>query len=174
MLSLSITDGDITIKDIMRPQLSKIIKWFDNKSINHYKYSMGMDKPLTIDELHEKYLEVLINAHEYFLGISYNGCLVGFIKGRADYKDEGEVWIMSMLIDEPYQNEGVGGRALRLIMNEFKEKFGIKNFYACLVKDNEQGKVFWKNNGFSDYRSTKDYFTIDNKSYDLIIMSRQF
>lgn len=173
MLSLLIDDNDIIIKDIGRSQINKMMEWFSGSDVDKYKYAMGIDKPVTVDDLYEKYLEVLINAHEFFLAITMNGEFIGFIKGRADYKREGEIWIMSLLIDASYQNRGIGTRVLGLIMREFKEKFGIRKFYSCLVNDNLSGKAFWERNKFYECRSTKDYFTIDNKSYDLIIMYRE-
>lgn len=172
MLSLSIEDEDIHIKDIDKSQISKMIKWFDGSNIGKYKYAMGIDEPVTVDDLYEKYLEVLINAHEFFLGINMNDELIGFIKGRADYKNDGEVWIMSLLVDASYQNRGIGTRVLNAVMKEFKEKFGIREFYSCVINDNVGGKKFWQKNKFCECRATKDYFTMDNKNYDLIIMER--
>jgi ribosomal protein S18 acetylase RimI-like enzyme len=58
-------------------------------------------------------------------------------------------------------------------MNEFREKLGVTKYFACIVHDNEQGKAFWKSNNFNEYRSAKDYFLIDNKCYDMVIMHRQ-
>jgi Acetyltransferases, including N-acetylases of ribosomal proteins len=171
MLSLSIEDKDLTIRDIDKLQIDKITCWF-NSNIEKYKYAMGTSKQFTSEDFYEKYLEVLINAHEFFLGINMDGELIGFVKGRADYKNEGEIWIMSMLIGAPYQSRGIGSRALDLIIDEFNKKLGIKKFYACLVNDNIRGKAFWKRNSFSEYRSAKDFFTIDNKSYDMVIMNR--
>ena len=171
MLSLFIKDRDLVIKDVEKTQLTKITEWFAGDDINLYKYAMGIDKPITYDDLYEKYLEALINAHEYFLGISLDGNLIGFLKGRVDYKNADEIWIMAMLIDTPYRNIGIGERVLKLIMKEFKDKYGINNFYACLVKENIRGKVFWQKNGFYEYRLSKGYFTINNKSYDLVIMN---
>lgn len=173
MLSLLIEDKDIIIRDIARPQINKMMEWFNGSNIGKYKYAMGIDKPVTVGDLYEKYLEVLINAHEFFLGITMDGELIGFIKGRADYKNDGEIWIMSLLIDSSYQNRGIGTRVLGLILKEFQEKFGIRKFYSCLVNDNVAGKAFWERNKFYECRSTKDYFTIDNKNYDLIIMYRE-
>lgn len=168
MLSLAIDDGDLIIKDIDKIQLYKIADW----SNTNYRYAMGVDKQITIEDLHEKYLEVLINAQEFFLSINFNGEFVGFVKGRVDLRDEGEIWIMSMLIDGSYQKKGVGRRVLNLIMDEFNERLGITSFYAFLVNDNIEAKTFWERNGFSEYRSTKGYFTIDNKSHDLTIMHK--
>jgi RimJ/RimL family protein N-acetyltransferase len=173
MLSLLIEDKNLVIRDVDKPQVLKIQKWFDSSSIEDYKYAMGSDKPMTAADLYEKYLEVLINAREFFLSINIDDNLIGFIKGRVDYKEEGEIWIMSMLIDVPYQNKGIGKRVLGLIMDEFKKKFGFTKYYACIVNDNAQGKAFWKSNNFNEYRSSKDYFMIDNKCCDMVIMHRQ-
>lgn len=173
MLSLMIKDLGLTIKDVEKSQLEKIVNWFACSDINLSRFSMGIDKPVTYNELYEKYLESLINAHEFFLGINIDANLIGFFKGRVDYKDEGEVWIMAMLIDAPYQNNGIGKRVLNLIMKEFKEKFGFNNFYVCVVKENVEGRAFWERNGFSEHRLSKGYFTINNKSYDLMIMYSQ-
>lgn len=170
MLSLSVTDKELLIKDISKDQLREINEWL--KDTECYKYAMGTDQPITIDDLYEKYLEVLVNAHEFFLGISTFENFIGFIRGRVDYHGEGEIWIMSMLIDVSYQNKGIGTRVLDLVMNEFKEKLGITKFYTCLVDDNITGRSFWESNCFSPHRFTKGYFTIENKSCDLVIMIR--
>lgn len=172
MLSLIVEDKELTIKDIDKTQLPKIIEWFSGDSNCQYRYALGIDKPIGISDLYEKYLEVLTSTHEFFLSINIYDNFVGFVKGRADYRAEGEIWIMSMLIDESYQSKGIGRRVLNSIMNEFKDKLGIKRFYACLINDNKRAKVFWERNGFSEFRSTRGYFKIGNKSYDLMIMQR--
>ena len=173
MLSLLVEDKDLTIKDVDKNELTKIIDWLSSDNSQQYKYAMGIDEPITARDLYEKYFEVLINTHEFFLSINLQGDLIGFVKGRTDYRNKGEIWLMSLLIDITYQNKGIGTRVLKLIMNEFNEKFGIKDFYACLVDNNISGEVFWRRNGFNICRITKDYFTIDNKSCDLIIMYRE-
>lgn len=173
MLSLLIEDRDLVIKDIYKPQLAKIIDWFNSSNKHQYRYAMGINKSITIEDIYEKYLEVLINAQEFFLSINLEDNFVGFVKGRADFRDKGEIWIMSMLIDTPYQNMGIGKRVLKLIINEFNERLGITEFYACLVDENVQAKTFWEKNGFNEHRTTPGYFTIDNANYDLIIVRKQ-
>lgn len=173
MLSLIVDDKDMILKDIDKSELLKIVKWFESGDPYQYKIAMGIDKPMTYADLHEKYLEALINAHEFFLSINYNREIVGFIKGRVDYKDEGEVWIMAMFVEDIHQNMGIGRRALELIVSEFKQKLGFHIFFACLVEDNVQAKAFWEGSGFTEYRLSKGYFTIENKSRDLVIMQRK-
>lgn len=172
MLSLLIEDNDTTIKDLDKTQLSKIVEWFQSSDMVQNRYAMGINSPVTYDDIHEKYLEVLINAHEFFLGISLDEELVGFIKGRVDYRDKSEVWIMAMLIDASHRSKGLGKRVLELIIDEFNDKMGITSFYTCLISENVQAKSFWKQNGFMEHRLSKGYFTIDNKSHDLVIMQR--
>lgn len=174
MLSLKVDNKDMVLEDIDRNELHKIVKWFENSDAHRYKIAMGIDKPITYEDLYEKYLEVLVSAHEFFLSISLCGEMVGFIKGRVDYKDEGEVWIMAMFLDGLHQNTGIGKRALELIINEFKLKLGFSQFFACIVEDNIQAKAFWEGCGFIRYRQSKGYFTIENKSRDLIIMQKKF
>ncbi|WP_160317279.1 GNAT family N-acetyltransferase [Oxobacter pfennigii] len=173
MLSLFIKDGNLTIKDIEKKQLSVIAQWLNGSNIQ-YKYSMGINKPITLEEVNENYLETLINAHEFFLSININEQFIGFVKGRIDYRDEGEVWIMSLLIDRPYQNNGLGKKILDLLTKEFNDKLDIKNFYACIVNDSIHVKYFWEKNGFNVHRVTKGYFTIDDKNYDLVILHKQY
>lgn len=172
MLSLLIEDNHLTIKDLEKNELDIIIKWFQGSEFKQYKYAMGIDKPLTYEDLFEKYLEALISAHEFFLSIIVNGNTVGFIKGRVNYGEENEVWIMAFLIDSFHQNLGIGRRSLQLFIDEFGSKFGVKSFFAFLVKDNMKAVRFWENNGFVQYRLSKGYFTMDNISHDLIIMQK--
>lgn len=174
MLSLFIEDEDIVVKDIDKDDLEQIAKWFGDCDCCRYKYAMGIDKVMTIDDLYEKYLESLLNAHEYFLSININREMIGFIKGRVEYKDKDEVWIMSLFIDPSYQGQNIGSRAVSNMLREFNQKMGICSFYACLVKNNIRARKFWERNGFVEYRTSKGYFTIDNKSCDLIIMQRGY
>lgn len=173
MLSIYIEDENIIIKDVEKVQLVQIAEWFNGNEKEHYKYAMGMDGPVKYEDLYEKYLEVLVNAHEFFVGINVDGVLGGFVKGRVDYRNEGEIWIMAILIDKKFQNRGIGKRVAKLIMGEFVDKLGIKSFYTGIVKDNNQGRAFWESMNFREYRQSKGYFTFDNKSHDLIIMNRQ-
>jgi hypothetical protein len=73
MLSLLIEDEELSLKNLDKVQLEKITQWFQNSDPEQYKYAMGIDKPIMYQELYEKYLEALINAHEFFLSIIFKG-----------------------------------------------------------------------------------------------------
>jgi ribosomal protein S18 acetylase RimI-like enzyme len=173
MLSLFIEEDELLIRDVTKDQLLNIIEWFNSDKKDSYKYAIGISKPITIDDLYENYLETLINAQEFFSAININETFVGFIKGRIEYRGKGEIWIMSILVHKDYQNKKIGSRALGLLIKELKNKFGITDVYSCLVKDNVLGRIFWEKNNFKEYRLSKNYFTIDEKNYDLLIMHKE-
>ncbi|HBM75708.1 MAG TPA: hypothetical protein DD429_09180 [Clostridiaceae bacterium] len=173
MLSLYIKDKSLIIKDVDKGQIAQIAEWFNGREKEHYRYAMGMDGPVKYEDLHEKYLESLVSVSEFFLSVNLDDVLVGFVKGRLDYRNEGEIWIMAILIDKKFQNQGIGKRIIKLIMRESAERFGIKTFYAGIVEDNKQGMAFWKSLKFCEYRQSKGYFTLHNKSRDLMIMYRK-
>jgi hypothetical protein len=73
---------------------------------------------MSLRDINEKYLEVLVNSHEFFTGIfleKEDGMqLGGVIKGRIDYENSEEAWISSILVDNPVSEDwNMGPRLLK-------------------------------------------------------------
>ncbi|MBZ4644688.1 MAG: hypothetical protein PWR27_1262 [Petroclostridium sp.] len=173
MLSLNIDCEDIILKDIKRSDLPAILKWYN--MTEKYKYATGIDKPISLQNLVEKYLEVLYCESEFFAGIylKRNNCLIGLMKGRLKKKEANAVWISSFLIDCDYQGCGYGKKSLNIVANYFKLYHSINTIYISVIMENSEGIRFWCNNKFEPLRKMHNHIVLNGKEQDVILMKKE-
>ena len=83
----------------------------------------------------------------YPLGIYKNNEMVGFI--LYDVDDELNGWSMSrFMIDEKFQNKGIGKVALKKFIEFFIEKYGHIQLYTSAEVDNIIAIDLYEKNGF--------------------------
>ncbi|GAA0084695.1 GNAT family N-acetyltransferase [Clostridium sp. CTA-7] len=83
----------------------------------------------------------------YPLGIYKNNEMVGFI--LYDFDDEINGWSMSrFMIDEKFQNQGIGKVALQKFIEFFIEKYGHIKLYTSAEVDNTIAIDLYEKNGF--------------------------
>lgn len=83
----------------------------------------------------------------YPLGIYKNNEMVGFI--LYDFDDEINGWSMSrFMIDEKFQNQGIGKEALQKFIEFFIEKYGHIKLYTSAEVDNTIAIDLYEKNGF--------------------------
>jgi RimJ/RimL family protein N-acetyltransferase len=172
MMPIDTYDDTLCIKTIEKEDFTMLLEWYNQ--IDKYKYATGLDSPISLEQLNEKYLETLVNTQEFYLIIYLKGenIKIGNIKGHMGYNKPNQCWITSMLIDENYQSRGLGTKAINLLFDYLKNRLSINDFYASVMEENKMGVHFWLKNGFKKVRVAKDFFRFDGKYQNAYIMNK--
>ena len=177
MLTINLQTEDLVFRDISKENLKDVLELFNQNENN--MYATGIDRKMSIIDMNEKYLEVLVNSHEFFVGIFLNSDeyvdssqLVGVLKGRVDYENCDEAWISSMLIDAKFQHKGIGKNATNEFIRFLNRSYDIKRIFIGILSGNEIGKKFWQRMGFSYIRTIEQYIKLNNHTEDFIIMRK--
>lgn len=175
MLTLNNQLDNLTFKDITKEDLGDALDLYNQNEMNIY--ATGIDRRMSLVDINEKYLEVLVNSHEFFTGIFLEEDdrlhLVGVIKGRIDYENSEEAWISSILIDNRYQRLGIGTKAVGALINMLNKSYDVKRFYIGIIAGNEIGKSFWQKLEFNYFRTIEQYIELKNLAADFIIMKKE-
>ncbi len=174
MLTISLQIGELHFEDISKESLGEVLKLYNQNEQN--MYATGIDHALSIDEINEKYLEVLVNSHEFFAGLfcksSGVNVLVGVVKGRIDYENSEEAWISSILIDSSQQKKGIGKKVIIAMMELLNKSYDVKRVYVGLIAGNKIGRMFWQSLGFCYMRTIEQYIRLNDHTEDFIIMNK--
>jgi len=176
MLTINLNDENLFFKDVNKEDLTNVLKLYNQNEIN--MYATGIDRPMSYEDINQKYLEVLVNSHEFFAGIfsdhdsRADSRMIGVIKGRIDYDNNEEAWISSILIDSHFQNNGIGTKAVSSILKMLKDTYDIKTVMIGILSGNHIGRAFWSKIGFNYMRTIEQYFKLNNKTEDFIIMKK--
>lgn len=176
MLTINLNNENLFFKDINKDDLQEVLKLYNQNEINIY--ATGIDRPMSYEDICQKYLEVLVNSHEFFAGIFIcnEDCtknqMIGVIKGRIDYDNNEEAWISSLLIDSSYQKNGIGTKSVSAILKMLKDTYDIKTVMIGTLSGNHIGREFWSKIGFSYIRTIQQYIKLNNKTEDFIIMKK--
>ncbi len=178
MLTLKFTKDCLMFKDIAKDDLEQILNLYNQNEKNIY--ATGIDRLMSLEDIHEKYLEVLVSSYEFFTGIflhndgsADSSKLIGVVKGRIDYENSEEAWISSVLIDNRYQHQGIGTKSVNAIVNHLNHAYDIKKFFIGIISGNSIGRCFWQNMGFNYLRTIEQYMTLNHHAEDFIIMQKE-
>lgn len=175
MLTLNIQLDNLVFKDITKDDLRAVMDLYNQNEQNIY--ATGIDRRMSLEDINEKYLEVLVNSHEFFTGIFIKEDaalhLVGVVKGRIDYENSEEAWISSILIENSYQQMGIGTKAVGALTDMLNQKYDVKRFYIGIISGNDIGKYFWQKLGFRYFRTIEQYIKLKNLASDFIIMEKE-
>jgi RimJ/RimL family protein N-acetyltransferase len=172
---LNIQVDDLVFKDITKEDLGDVLNLYNQNEQNIY--ATGIDRRMSLKDIKEKYLEVLVNSHEFFTGIFLKKDaalqIVGVVKGRIDYENSEEAWISSILIDNRYQRMGIGTKAVVTLTDMLNKSYDVKSFYIGIISGNDVGKCFWQKLGFSYFRTIEQYIKLKSLAADFIIMQKK-
>lgn len=175
MLTLNNKLDNLIFRDITKEDLKDVLNLYNQNDENIY--ATGIDRRMSLRDINEKYLEVLVNSHEFFTGIFLEEedalQLVGVIKGRIDYENSEEAWISSILVDNRYQRLGIGTKAAEALINMLNKSYDVKRFYIGIIARNSVGKCFWQKLEFSYFRTIEQYIKLNALAEDFIIMKRE-
>lgn len=172
MLTLNIEIEGFFFRDIKKDELDFVLELYNETDDS--MFATGRDKQLSIEDMEEKYLEVLINSHEFFTGIfsKDNDELVGVIKGRIDYDNSEEAWISSFLIKKDFRNAGIGNKSINAFITFMGKTYDVKKVFTGVISKNNKGIDFWTNAGFQHIRTIKEYINLNSGHEDLAIFKK--
>lgn len=172
MLTLNMEIEGLFFRDINKNELDLVLDMYNETEGS--MFATGLDRRLSIKDMEEKYLEVLINSHEFFTGIfsKNNEELIGVIKGRIDYDNSEEAWILSFLIKKNFRNIGIGSKSINAFMSFMHKTYDVKKVFTGVISKNIKGIKFWTNAGFQHIRTIKEYININDEYEDFIILKR--
>lgn len=175
MLTINIQSDNLIFKDITKEDLADVLNLYNQNKQNIY--ATGIDRRMSLMDINEKYLEVLVNSHEFFAGIfckEYADLkMVGVVKGRIDYENSEEAWISSILIDNRRQRQGIGTKAVNALIDILNKCYDVNRFYIGIIAGNDIGKCFWQKLGFSYFRTIEQYIELKSLAADFIIMKKE-
>lgn len=173
MLALNMEFENLTLRDIKKDELSLVLELYNET--DESMLATGISSRLSLDDMEEKYLEVLISSHEFFVGIfsQTDGNLVGVLKGRIDYDHSDEAWITSFIIKRDYRNKGIGNKTINAFVSFMNKTYDVKRFNAGVISINNKGINFWIKAGFKHIRTIEKYINLNNCYEDFIILRKE-
>lgn len=169
MFDIHIDIDNISISSIEREDIIKIQKWINHQNSNF----KDITKPLKLREFYERFLEYYVSENEFFLKINKDNNLIGVLKGRIEFKNPNEVWLWYFLLDNDYRGKGIGSQIIKSVENYFSNNFGIYNFYAGVCEKDTKILKFWNKNNFKLIRVSKDFFNIDGRYMDMLVLKTE-
>ena len=151
-MPVNIINGDIAIRNIEKEDLSNVLRCVNQS--DESVVAMGRASIFSIEEIHQRYLETLINSMEFFCCIEYKEIGIGILKGRLESKNQNELCLTSLILLEEYRGLGLGTKILESVEEYFSSKFFVKKFYALIMENNNRAQQFWINNNYKIVRVT--------------------
>lgn len=170
MFSINIQNNIVSLKDIEEIQLESILNWYNMSE--DFRFATGMESPVSLEILANKYKQTADSEYEFFLGIHslYEGKLVGILTGKLT----GNIlWINIMAVGLEFQGKGYGSISLDLLLKQIIKGNDVREAYLAVVDKNVKGRGFWLRNGFSDIRQVDGKVIINGEKYNVIIMKKR-
>jgi len=165
----NLENEEIYIKDVTPRELTQILKWYNK--IDDFKFATGIIEPISIDLLFQKYAEAIISRDEFFVGIHSKADqkMIGTIKGRIHNRKRGSIWINSMIIDNAYQNAGIGSSSICLLFKHLKDAICARSVFLSVIESNFRGVGFWTKHGFREFRKIEGCMRLQEEQTVLIM-----
>lgn len=171
MVNLNIQNDAVCFRDIKFKDLPKILGWYNK--VDDFKFATGIDFPIELEVLKQKYSEVVISKNEFFVGIYDSGEMIGILKGSIKHEKENIMWIRSIVIESSLQNRGYGSQSINLLLRHMKERNNITEVYLAVIEDNIQGKAFWRKHNFAELRKIQNHLKLQDKPQNVVIMYKK-
>ncbi|WP_051986293.1 GNAT family N-acetyltransferase [Clostridium amazonitimonense] len=169
MFNLEIFLEDIVVTDVNKEDLIYIQKWINSQKDIDESFN---SKPLQFKEILERFLEYYISENEIFLKITKDNEIIGIFKGRVEFKKTNELIIWYFLIDKKHRDKGLGFKIISKLMEYVQKNMNITEFSSVAAEGNCQGIRFWRKLGFEPVRVAKNFFKVEEKQKDMIVLKR--
>ncbi|MBZ9636164.1 GNAT family N-acetyltransferase [Clostridium sp. FP1] len=170
MFNIDIVFDDVSIMSVEKEDITKIEDWINSKQ----GFNIDASQDYGIVDFYERYLEYYVSEGEYFLKVLRGSELIGIIKGRIEFKNPNEVWIMCYLIEFGLCDVDVATTIIDEFIKHLYKNYGIRNFYTFVSADNKGMMKIWKNNNFEISRVTSNFLEINSKDKDILILKKEF
>lgn len=161
MLEVNLSFDNINITNIFLSDLDEIQK------------QKEYDKQFSMDILGERFLESYLSECEYFLKITTNDKLIGFIKGRLEFKNPNEAWVWFYHIDCGNGGDKLADEVVKRLFCYFNQEYCVTRFYIRVQLDDKETIKFWENMGFKPVRMVKDFYCIDDHKADMLVLENR-
>ncbi len=151
-MPVNIINGDIAIRNIEKEDLTGVLRCVNQS--DESVVAMGRASLFTIEEIHQRYIETLINSMEFFCCIEYKGIAIGILKGRLESKNPNELCLTSLVLLEEYRGLGFGSKISKSVEEYFSNNFCVDKFYAIIMENNKRARQFWIKNNYKIARIT--------------------
>ncbi|MGH4125923.1 MAG: GNAT family N-acetyltransferase [Clostridium sp.] len=170
MFNIDIVFDDVSIMSVEKEDIIKIEKWINSQQV----FNIDASQDYGIMEFYERYLEYYLSEGEYFLKVMRGSELIGIIKGRIEFKNPNEVWIMCYLIEFRLYSLEISNTIINEFLKHLYKNYGIRNFYTFVSADNQAMLKLWKNNKFEISRVTSNFLEINKQDKDILILKKEF
>ncbi|MGR9047610.1 GNAT family N-acetyltransferase [Halobacillus faecis] len=103
-------------------------------------------------------------------GIYYEKKMVGFFNLHYTPSSTGDYWIFHFFIDKRFQRNGLGLKALRVLMRQIKQNHpSCYRIRLTVHPENEAGKKFYLKVGFSE----GNILTFNEPTYSIFLLSER-
>ncbi len=169
MFNIELVFDDVSIMSVEKEDITNIENWISRQQ----EYNIDAIQDYGIKEFYERYLEYYVSEGEYFLKILRKSELIGIIKGRIEFKNPNEVWIMCYLIEFKLYDFDISTKIINEFLKHLYKNYGIRNFYTLASAGNIGMLKIWKNNNFELSRVTSNLFEINSKDKDVLILKKE-
>ena len=168
MFNIDIKFDDVRIMSVEKEDVFEIENWINNQQA----FNIDARKNYGIKEFYERYLECYMSEGEYFLKVLRGRELIGIIKGRIEFKNPNEVWIMCYLIEFKLYDDDISSTIINEFLKHLYKNYGIRNFYTFVSANNHAMLRLWKNNDFEISRVTSNFLETDSEKKDILILKK--
>lgn len=172
MAELLINDDVLYLKEIVKDDFERLVALYNSE--DDFKFATGIDFPITIRSIYDKYIEVFLSKEEFYLGIylKEDEKFIGAIRVGVNSKVKNALWIYSIAIDKNYRNNGYGTSTVNLTVEYFETNYKINKVIISVLEANQKAKKFWKKIGFNILRKMEGSIRLNNKKQKVIIMQK--
>lgn len=167
MLDLLYNVNDFEISSIYESDVSYLKQWINNiTEINKNVYN------IETDEIYERYLEYIVSEGEIFLKISKKNSIIGLLKGRIEFGEGNKVWFSNVIIDTNEISMHEKLVVINRFLNALTEEFGVSEFLISIASNDNENLKFWRELGFDLSRISKNYYEVNGKALDMMVLKR--
>lgn len=146
MLDVDIRYQDIKIVNIDKENIEDI---FYMMKSNQNEANVNYHPLTNVKELEDTFIEYYLSECEFFIKIMYKSHLIGVMKGRAEFKNPNEIWILYFLKDRCKLGNEEWYNIIHNLEVYFFKQYGIDDFYVVVNNDNLNLINIFKKNGFA-------------------------
>ena len=105
-------------------------------------------------------------------GVFYQKLLISFILGDLFHIEKiSEYEILLIYVCKNFRNQGLGTELLKKIEENIR---CLKKIYLEVAKNNTEAVSFYKKMNFKIFNSRKNYYLIENKKIEALLMSKNY
>ncbi len=147
------------------------ISWLKDESVN--KYLVKPRNDIDKNEASE-YCRHLINSKDnmfFAIIMKSDSSHIGNVRlGPIDYMSKTAKFSM-MIGNKKYQNQGLGTEVVRIIVEYCFKFLDIHKIFLEVIPDNQAAVKIYEKNAFVVEGTLRDHLWLNNRHYDLLIMS---